>query len=635
MLRPQSFPRSGSGKPPRILAPALRTLVALSPFLASSCASTAGRPAGVQSAPEARGVDARARHLMSSARRGNLSQGELTEAFLLAESLVQQRDVKGALDLYLAVFEAQASMVVGLKIVRLHALLGDLPEAEAFARRIALFYPKSPHGELALASVATLRGQRPRALEILAETHRKHPGDEDVVNQYVDLLIELEQRALAVRILKESLRDPSPSPALMLRLARLHAEAKEYAAAKALLETLMRASPETVEAWTLAGFIASEQKDDAAAESYFREAYERQPENDVLARLYVGHLMRAEKYQAARRLLARLESTGTAADPIDPELTFQFGVVLFQLEEFEEARKRFVALLPATEDPGRFLYFAGQCEEALRRPEDALATYAKIPAASEYAARAGRATILVNLELGRFEPARAEFTKWKEAKASLEAEEYRFRANVSARLEDYADARASAHAGSLKFPNSPELAFLSASYLENLKGPDEALREMEEVHKRFPKYAPVLNHLGYTFAVKGIRLEEALRLLTKAVEAEPGNGMYLDSLAWAHFRAGRALEAEALLEKALQKEPGEPVIHEHRAEVALSRSQAAVALKHFEGAEALFAALPKWKTELDPEWRASRLRVGKRIRELRDMALPKGAQAATKDAGTE
>jgi tetratricopeptide (TPR) repeat protein len=47
-----------------------------------------------------------------------------------------------------------------------------------------------------------------------------------------------------------------------------------------------------------------------------------------------------------------------------------------------------------------------------------------------------------------------------------------------------------------------------------------------------------LNYLGYMLADKGIKLPEALKLIRKAVELEPMNGAYLDSLGWVYFKLG-------------------------------------------------------------------------------------------------
>ena len=48
----------------------------------------------------------------------------------------------------------------------------------------------------------------------------------------------------------------------------------------------------------------------------------------------------------------------------------------------------------------------------------------------------------------------------------------------------------------------------------------------------------VSNYLGYMLADKGTKLPEALKMIRKAVEQEPMNGAYLDSLGWAYFKMG-------------------------------------------------------------------------------------------------
>ncbi len=47
-----------------------------------------------------------------------------------------------------------------------------------------------------------------------------------------------------------------------------------------------------------------------------------------------------------------------------------------------------------------------------------------------------------------------------------------------------------------------------------------------------------LNYLGYMLADRGIRLPEAVKLIRKAVDLDPMNGAYLDSLGWTYFRNG-------------------------------------------------------------------------------------------------
>ena len=73
----------------------------------------------------------------------------------------------------------------------------------------------------------------------------------------------------------------------------------------------------------------------------------------------------------------------------------------------------------------------------------------------------------------------------------------------------------------------------------------------------------VLNYLGYMLADKGSRLTEALKMIRKAVEIEPMNGAYLDSLGWAYFKLGQYELAETNLRQAVERSQTDPTVHDH------------------------------------------------------------------------
>ena len=78
-----------------------------------------------------------------------------------------------------------------------------------------------------------------------------------------------------------------------------------------------------------------------------------------------------------------------------------------------------------------------------------------------------------------------------------------------------------------------------------------------------PSNAMTLNYLGYMLADKGIRLPEAVKLIRKAVELEPMNGAYLDSLGWAYFKMGEYELAEENLRQAVERDQTDPTVHDH------------------------------------------------------------------------
>jgi len=68
-------------------------------------------------------------------------------------------------------------------------------------------------------------------------------------------------------------------------------------------------------------------------------------------------------------------------------------------------------------------------------------------------------------------------------------------------------------------------------------------------------------------ADRGRSLDEAVRLVSRALEVDPGNPSYLDSLGWAHFRRGDLREAEKYLAPAAEQLPRNGVIQDHLGDV--------------------------------------------------------------------
>ena len=88
-----------------------------------------------------------------------------------------------------------------------------------------------------------------------------------------------------------------------------------------------------------------------------------------------------------------------------------------------------------------------------------------------------------------------------------------------------------------------------------------------------PDDAEALNHLGYMLADRNLRLEEALRLITRAVDKNPESGAYIDSLGWVYFRLGRQTDAENQLRRAVLKLPDNPIVLDHLAETLMRQGK--------------------------------------------------------------
>ncbi len=78
-----------------------------------------------------------------------------------------------------------------------------------------------------------------------------------------------------------------------------------------------------------------------------------------------------------------------------------------------------------------------------------------------------------------------------------------------------------------------------------------------------PDQPLVLNYLGYSWVDQGANLDEAFKMLRRAVDLRQRDGYVVDSLGWAYYRLGRYDDAARELEKAIDFKPSDPVINDH------------------------------------------------------------------------
>jgi tetratricopeptide (TPR) repeat protein len=96
------------------------------------------------------------------------------------------------------------------------------------------------------------------------------------------------------------------------------------------------------------------------------------------------------------------------------------------------------------------------------------------------------------------------------------------------------------------------------------------------------------NYLGYMWADHNMNLDEAELMIRRALESEPNNASYLDSLGWVEFRKGNFDQAlNDLLRAAKTAEREDPVVFEHIGDTYLKLNRSREALEAWQKALAL------------------------------------------------
>ena len=135
--------------------------------------------------------------------------------------------------------------------------------------------------------------------------------------------------------------------------------------------------------------------------------------------------------------------------------------------------------------------------------------------------------------------------------------------------------------------------FQKGSIAEEQKHLEQAEQDFHAVLELDPNNAITLNNLGFMLADKTTRYTDALKYIRKAVDLEPMNGAYLDSLGWVYYKLGDYEPAEEYLRKAVERTATDPTVHDHLGDlyektgrIRLAASQWEISLAEFQKAAA-------------------------------------------------
>jgi tetratricopeptide (TPR) repeat protein len=265
--------------------------------------------------------------------------------------------------------------------------------------------------------------------------------------------------------------------------------------------------------------------------------------------------------------------SGVAPNPLIADAKQGAAEVLFTLgmainrqgaEPFVERYLKMAADLAPNEDLIR--YELGRLSERLRRNADAVTQFASIKKGAPLykLAHLQQALNLTDLERN---PEAITQLRSIITEDPTDVRAYLALGGIHSRAKDYrSTATLFDEAVGIVPPTNPEawnLQYQRGIAHERLDEWDVAEPAFRKALELKPNDADVLNYLGYSLIDKGLKLDEAVKMVEKAVELEPDSGFIIDSLGWAYFRLGRIGDAVVELERAIAIIPGDATVNDH------------------------------------------------------------------------
>jgi len=515
----------------------------------------------------------------------------------LSEQALEQRDGRGSSDAEMyrerALTHLEQSVVAGepdgritFILARLYVETGAVDKAVVTLEPFVRDRPGFVDGLLLLARAFVESGRLAEAVETLEEAVRSRPRSVRMLNALAELYESVERwREAADTYERVVARRPSDNE-LKRRWAVSLLNAGDRESARDVIKKIVEARPTDALTLYLLSEVERQLKNFDAAEAAAQRVIELEPSSArgiyALVQVYLEQGLQAELVDAVESFVKRIRGEGQtphelvmllleggvtyqasgddgvavaafelARDtaPSDPTLEAYLGQAYLDSRRIHDAvkslsgaRERHVGNLQLDRVYARALVLSGQADHGIDVMETALLTHVDEPVA-----HIGMANLLV--ETGRVQDA---------VRTLKDAER--------------------------RFPADPSIPFQLGAIFEQQAQYADAELALRAALERDPSNHMALNYLGYMLADRGERLHESVQLIQRALESDPPNGAYLDSLGWAYFKLEKWDLAETYLRQASEQLSQNSVIQDHFGELLFKRGRYTEAIEAWERA---------------------------------------------------
>jgi len=249
-----------------------------------------------------------------------------------------------------------------------------------------------------------------------------------------------------------------------------------------------------------------------------------------------------------------------------PEINAVVGLLSLESNELAMADKYLQQALDAGfKDPEQLYIYLGRSAERAKNDTKALTWYDKIMPGDHYLeGRLSAANVIARTK--NVDAAISMLDEVNDLTSDQQIIVIQTQANMLAQAKRNQESFDLMDKAVHNLPNNPELIYDYAMAAERVQKLDVMETELRKVIQMKPDFAAAYNALGYSFADRNIKLNEAKSLIETAVKLSPDDHYMLDSLGWVHYRLGNLKLAAEYLRKAFQIQ-ADPEIAAHLGEV--------------------------------------------------------------------
>ena len=501
--------------------------------------------------------------------------------FLAAQACMNQQNWDCARKEFEAALELDnSSSYLHLQLAELYALSSDFENAAVWAEKAAVIDPGSIDAYKLLGRICVELNRADDAQKQYTTIISLSPADEEAYFALAMLQQQQKQNDDAIATLKKLLKVNPRSEVAWFFMGNIYMDAGKTGKARTFYLKALEIDPAFEPALINLALQYEAAGEIPKAVETLKKALEKNPDNyrirDKLALFY----LKLDRLQDALENYIYIRN---ANPEFTEELAIKIGLIYYDLEQWNDAELSFAAAVDKNPGNDRAQYYHGIALERLERNEEARLAFLAVPVTSKFYTQA-------RVHLGYSYDEAGDRQRAREvAREAIDSHKddpdlYHFMASLYEKDSLFDEGIAVIKQGLAVKPDDENLLFYLGVLYEKSQRFDESIASMHYLLQLNENNAEALNFIGYSWADRNINLDEAEKLIKKALKLKPDDGYITDSLGWVYFKKGLIDKAIAMLEKAALLAPKDSTIAEHLGDAYFKNNERERALQLYEKA---------------------------------------------------
>jgi tetratricopeptide (TPR) repeat protein len=480
------------------------------------------------------------------------------------------------------------------KLAALLAQQGLLDESLEHAKRALELAPEDEAARLFLAQLHRVRREPEQAEALLVDADGK-PRSPDAADQLYRIRLESGRFEPALEVARWLTAHEPDEMRGHFALANIYQQMGRHQDAERSLRDALALDPGNLRIYAALARLLHDRGENQREIALYREILEQHPHHHATLVALGQAQMSVDDLDGA---IATFEQV-LAHHPDDVESVKNLGYLRFEARDFKGAEELFERAVESSPGEYEAAFFLGVVRRRIGAGDAALEAFERIPPDHAHFAEARTQIATIYERRGQYDRALVEVERAAKLDPSRDLDLYAV--TLRAKAGDVDGAVDRIETLLVESPDDDELLFNLGVVYGEAKRTDDAIASMQRALARNPDNANALNYIGYTWAERGEHLDEAEKMIHRAIELRPDDGFIVDSLGWVYYmraqplvHSGRSREARRYLERALREleradhlTGGDPVISEHLGDTYLQLDQKKRALQRFEEALSL------------------------------------------------